>query len=252
MDGGKIKLIAFALMLLDHAVALFLPKGSGAWLFIRGMGRLSFPMYAYLASQGIRHTHDTRAYSKRLLIYAFLSEFPFDMAFFGRAPAFAQQNVFFTLALSVAVFWTRQANCPARSGNPGHPMQVRWHQSGYFGRNRWGVAICIVCAGAVAQCLHADYGMCGVFLIGVLVYADGDRTAMTAAVGCFVFAETRWLIPDRFQRAAAAAATAAAWSWIVGMDNGGPGNRKWRKWFYVAYPAHLAALWMLRVVIAGE
>lgn len=109
MTSFQLKMVAFLLMFLDHIGALFMVSGSGIWLFARGLGRLSFPLYAYLASQGIRHTHDVKAYCGRLLVFAFLSEIPFDMVFFGHAPDFAHQNVFFTLAFTVAAFLPWQA-----------------------------------------------------------------------------------------------------------------------------------------------
>lgn len=231
LDNTQIKLIALVLMFIDHAGATLLPYGSMAWTLTRTLGRLSFPLYAYLTAQGIKYTHNIRAYAKRLLIYAFLSEIPFDLAFFGRILVHVHQNVFFTLALSAAAFWAYREKC--------------------YIRDRWTLATCIAFAGILAQFLHSDYGIAGVFLIGALVCADGNRRFMMAAALCFLFEKSSWIANGFIGRAAASMTLMAAWMWVTSMDNGRPGDKKWRKWFYVAYPAHLAALWMLRVATAN-
>lgn len=112
-------------------------------------------------------------------------------------------------------------------------------------------ALCVLCAGVAAQNIHADYGMCGVLLIGATVFSDEDTMVMMTAVLGFLFLSAAWLVPDPVQRAAAAAAVTALCFWIISMDNGEPGERKWRKWFYAAYPAHLAVLWAMRIAVAG-
>jgi len=214
----------------NNAGAMFLPYGSMTWLLARGLGRLSFPLYTYLAGQGIRHTHDIRAYSGRLLICAFLSELPFDLAAFGETPVFSHQNVFFTLALAVAAF---------------HGCQLG------HGTNEWKKAARILCAAMAARLIHADYGASGVFLIGVMACAGWHKGAVAIAVWCFLFAKCGWLVPGFFYRTAIAAAGTAAWIGITGMDSGQPGNQKWKKWFYAAYPVHLMTLWLLRMAVFG-
>lgn len=237
MTGLQLKMIALLLMFIDHIGALFMAPGSGIWLLARGLGRLSFPLYAYLASQGIRHTHDAGAYCRRLLVFAFLSEFPFDLVCCGYVPAFVHQNVFFTLAFAVAAFL---------------PWKVQASESEQC-RQRWKLKVAIfpiLCMGVAAQFIHADYGLLGVLLIGGMVSADGSLAVMLTFVWCFLFLKTGWLVPDPLQRMAVSAATALVWTWTVGMDNGRPGDKKWRKWFYVAYPVHLAALWCLRMFLS--
>lgn len=146
------------------------------------------------------------------------------MVCFGHAPAFVHQNVFFTLAFAVAAF-------------------LPWQ------RVRPGMAVClsVLCMGAAAQFIHADYGFPGVCLIGAMAVAYGNLAAMMPCIGCFFFLKTGWLVPGLLQRFAVSAAMALLWAWVIGMDDGRPGDRKWRKWFYIAYPAHLAILWCLRM-----
>lgn len=171
------------------------------------------------------------AYAVRLRIYALLSEIPFGLAFFGRIPAYTCQNVFFTLALSVAAFWAYREKCHIRDGCT--------------------LATCVVFAGILAQFIHADYGVTGVLLIGALACTDGNRRFMMAAVLCFLFAKSSWIVHGFIGKAALSMTITVAWMWVTGMDNGKPGDKKWQKWFYVAYPVHLVTLWLFRVATAN-
>lgn len=61
------------------------------------MGRIAFPIFAFELAQGYTHTHDLRAYAKRLLLLAVVSEVPFDMVAGGTYFYPWHQNVAWTL-----------------------------------------------------------------------------------------------------------------------------------------------------------
>ena len=71
----------------------------------RIIGRLAFPIYAFLLTEGFRHSHDRKKYFFRLLLMGIVSEVPFDLAFFNQVYNFTVQNIGFTLALGVRVAW---------------------------------------------------------------------------------------------------------------------------------------------------
>ena len=84
-------------MVIDHAgLALFPNIG-----VFRCIGRIAFPIYCFLLTQGFLHTRSVRAYGRRLLIAALLSEIPFDLLIFGRLSSSMEQNVFFSLLLGL-------------------------------------------------------------------------------------------------------------------------------------------------------
>lgn len=88
-----LRLIALLCMVIDHAgLALFPNIGA-----FRCVGRLAFPLYCFLLTQGFVHTRDLRAYARRLTLFAILSEIPFDLMIFGRAASGVEQNVLFSL-----------------------------------------------------------------------------------------------------------------------------------------------------------
>ena len=102
MTAFVLKLIASACMLIDHIGAVFPTASPTAFRFI---GRIAFPVYAYLVAQGCKHTKNINKYLLRLGIFALISEIPFDLAFYGRfswATGFLRDtNVFYTLFLGV-------------------------------------------------------------------------------------------------------------------------------------------------------
>ena len=89
-------------MTMDHvALALPIPPisifGIQLYHLLRLFGRAAFPIFAFGISQGCIYTHNLRKYLIRLLVFAFISEVPFQLALrYGRV-AFGFNNIFFTL-----------------------------------------------------------------------------------------------------------------------------------------------------------
>lgn len=73
-----LKGIACVAMLLDHIGAALVP-----WVGLRILGRIAFPIFCFLLTEGIYHTRDPRKYGLRLLAGAVLAEIPFDLLLFG-------------------------------------------------------------------------------------------------------------------------------------------------------------------------
>ena len=93
MSSLLLRALALASMIVDHAgLALFPDIG-----LFRCIGRVAFPIYCFLIVQGYLHTQNLRAYGRRLLLLAFLSEIPFDLLIFGRLASPMEQNVLFSL-----------------------------------------------------------------------------------------------------------------------------------------------------------
>ena len=61
--ANQLKAIALFCMLLDHMWATIVPGRE--WMTC--VGRIAFPIFAFELAQGYTHTHDLRAYAKRLL-----------------------------------------------------------------------------------------------------------------------------------------------------------------------------------------
>lgn len=87
-----LKWIALITMLIDHIGAILFP--SVVWLRI--IGRIAFPIYAYLIAEGSIRTGNKKRYSIRLLQFAFISQIPYILAFNSITP-----NILFTLVIGL-------------------------------------------------------------------------------------------------------------------------------------------------------
>lgn len=93
-NSYELKLIAIVTMILDHVGIVFFPQ----FVLFRLLGRIAFVLFCYLIVEGYIHTRNSKKYLLKLLMWAFISEVPFDLLFQGQWYAPYHQNVFFTLA----------------------------------------------------------------------------------------------------------------------------------------------------------
>ena len=86
-----------ALMLMDHLWATLLPAQD--WLTCAG--RVAFPIFAFMAVEGYFHTRNFKKYALRMLLFAVLSEIPFDLMYGGTWFYPVHQNVIWTLLMGL-------------------------------------------------------------------------------------------------------------------------------------------------------
>jgi hypothetical protein len=98
MSSFALKMLAIASMLTDHiGVALRSFMSNDLYLLCRTAGRLAMPIFCFLIAEGLFHTRSAWKYLLRLLLFALVSEVPFDRLFRGEWLEFGSQNVGFTL-----------------------------------------------------------------------------------------------------------------------------------------------------------
>ena len=112
-DRAALKWIALISMLIDHTALVVLFYGIlcgnstfadahaetlySLYSLMRSIGRIAFPLYLFMLVQGFKYTHDRKAYGRHLLLFALLSEIPFNLAV-GQSPISTDyQNVMWTL-----------------------------------------------------------------------------------------------------------------------------------------------------------
>lgn len=143
-----IKIIACLCMLIDHIGMIFF---SDTDLF-RIIGRIAFPIYCFLLTEGFAHTHDKRKYALRLLIAAALSEIPYDLASYGMIIP-TRCNVMVTLLLGFAALWLAEH------------VQLSFKGALFMGL----MILCVLTADRV----RSDYGGRGVLMV-LLFAATAD------------------------------------------------------------------------------
>ena len=101
ISAAALHIIAMTLMLMDHLWATLLPARE--WLTCAG--RVAFPIFAFMAVEGYFHTRSFKKYILRMLLFAVLSEIPFDLMYGGTWFYPVHQNVLWTFLLGLLGVW---------------------------------------------------------------------------------------------------------------------------------------------------
>ena len=227
MSGSTLKLIACIVMLIDH-MAAFLPGdfiGMKETLFMIGdkaitlrmlmhyIGRTAFPIFAFLITEGFIHTKNRKRYAINLIIFALLSEIPWNLAHTGDL-FYSRQNVFFTLLsgyLGICAYEHYRGNVRNQS-----------------------IALLILLISSII--IRADYGAFGFGFI-LFLYLFRERKALMGIIGSCIL-PSRWIGGMAFIP--------------ILMYNGKRGfaKAKWTKYvFYIFYPLHLMILYLVRTYV---
>ncbi len=159
LSGSMLKLIAMIAMLIDHTAfilapvlpfmkeSLFAIGGTSVTLYwiMRKIGRLAFPIFCFLITEGYTHTRNKVKYGLNLLIFAVISEIPYNLMY-GEFFTFKYQNVFFTLFLGLLLIYLLENVS-----------------------NEFKKAILMGVVVVVSMYINCDYGLNGVLLI-LLIY----------------------------------------------------------------------------------
>ncbi len=97
INSFTLHLIAMALMLCDHLWALsFLPQNIFALL-----GRIAYPIFAFMIVEGYFHTRNFKKYIKRLFLWALITEIPYNLMYISSPIYPFQQNVLWTFLIGL-------------------------------------------------------------------------------------------------------------------------------------------------------
>lgn len=223
MTGFHLKLIAVVTMLIDHMGATLFP----GIMWLRCVGRIAFPIFCFLIAEGCIHTRSFKRYTLRLLIFAVLSELPFNLMH-GALLDHVHQNVLWTLLAGAVV-------CRLMEG-----------------ALRRRTAFSLVLTGLVMvggfwllEILHTDYGGWGMLLValfcGVHRAPCGRGIKMAAQAGGLVF----------FCVGSMGGVSIELWAMLslipLWLYNGQRGfsNKVVQYGFYAFYPVHILILSLL-------
>ena len=101
MNSFALHILAMLLMLCDHLQLTLLPELP----ILRCVGRLAFPLFAFMAVEGYLRTRSLKNYLLRLLMLAVISEIPFDLLVSGSVFYPVHQNVIWTIVLGLCCIW---------------------------------------------------------------------------------------------------------------------------------------------------
>jgi hypothetical protein len=266
MDSFKLKVFAITVMLIDHVGVVLVYPTNHYWLYLacRAIGRLAFPIFAFLIVEGLRHSRDVKKYLKRLLAFALISEIPFDLAFYKfdfninaisdlkrlfRDPVhandvfhriFLHQNVFFTLFLGLLLIYLFELVERKYSKNDFMSLVINNLIDGLL-----TVAIC-----AIAIFLRTDYDIAGILIIVAFYLFHDSKALMTISV--LMISATLLCNFTQFKQFG---------NWLsivsileplaiipIALYNGKKG-KSMRYLFYAFYPVHLLCLFLVASIL---
>ena len=233
LNSTALRLLAILFMLLDHLWATVVPGN----LWMTCAGRLAFPIFAFQLYEGYRHTGDFRRYCLRLLLFALLSEIPFNLFYAGSVLFPFHQNVMFTLLLGLLAI--RQADMLRR-------------EQGIKRKSLRCLALLAVLAGGVL--LFPDYGLMGVMTVLCFFVFREHRLFQLAAMAVLnIFAFKGQTIPVSLFGLASDfpiqgfALLSLPLIWLYNGQKG-PGGRGLRLFWYIFYPLHMLALYFIQLI----
>lgn len=221
LSGSQLKMLALITMTIDHIGFIFFPQ---VW-WLRAIGRLAFPIFAYMIAEGCRYTRRRMRYWGSIALLALVCDAA-EMI----AEGSLYQSVMTTFTLSVGMIYA-----------------LDWAMRGENRREQ--LLRSLLPAGAVLLAFflcellplllwttdyHVDYRFSGA-LLPVLIYVGKRRETRLAlaALGilatCLEFGGVQWyallaLLP-------------------LALYDGTRGRHAMKWLFYLYYPLHLALLW---------
>mgnify|MGYP003288781587 CR=1 FL=1 len=207
-----------------------------AYTVMRLVGRIAFPIFAFLIFEGFLHTSDYKRYLLRVGICALIAEIPFNLIVTNAAPLYGwkdvtaslfypqYQNTVFTLFLGLLMLYGMKRAEASEDISPKAAFKQWFYQ-----------LLCILAACAVAVFARLDYSYIGVLFIAVLYFFRNNKK-MQILFGCIIFLGTN---------------IAALLAFVpIAMYNGQIiRSKKFKYFFYIFYPAHLLALYLISLVL---
>lgn len=249
LSAASLKYLALLSMTADHIAVIVKPVAG-----FRAFGDLAFPLFAFLLVEGFFHTRDRRRYEGRLLLAAFISEIPYDLAFSGRWLDTQHQNVCLTFFLALIAMELLER----------------------YGSGIWEKLVLMAVFCTLTEAMGADGGAWGMGLVLAFYFCEKAAGAFVNDRQCFdlnATSQTRQLQFTQYRDCneriigfpkcilkkgismkvlAATLIAALAWReplWVLVLTaaclllyDGSKGRSGFRPFFYIYYPVHLLVL----------
>lgn len=222
-----LKIIACLSMLIDHVGFLFFPDQ----LWLRVIGRLAFPIFAYYIALGFGRTKNKKAYLLRLIVWGVISQIPFAMIFHGgillEPLSLVRQgiNIMFTFALALCGLWIIDAYKDRK-------LCLRLFS--------WTA---LAGAAAVAELSGADYGAYGVLVVLLFYLLKNKKILLLISILALTWVS---LEPFNMHIIQLGCVGALPLIWLKLPD---PQPGRWKFAFYAFYPLHMTILWAFTIIL---
>lgn len=223
LSGNQLKLIALATMTLDHVGAYLLPQV----LFLRILGRLSLPIYAYMIAEGCRHTRSRWRYFLRLLGLGVCCQLVNYLV-----TGSLYQGILITFSLSVLLIFLLEHDRTAPSFPAALLLGGTFFAAGF---------LCEILPKLLPQTdFGIDYGFAGVML-PILIYLGQTRSQrlLLLSIGLVLLS---WNLGGVQWFCLAAIP-------VLALYTGEKGQHAIGRMFYLYYPAHLVVIYGIGAIL---
>ena len=237
VTSAGLHILAMVFMLCDHLWGTIVP----GHLWLTCVGRLAFPIFAFLLVEGYFHTSDLKKYALRLFLFALVSEIPFNLAICGNVFYPLHQNVLWSFLISLGLIHRLE-----RSRKTGRP---------------WRFAIIAAAALGLGSILglvtFVDYYHAGILTVLVLYFFRGRKWWQLAGqflalwyINTAILGGLVWEIPlfgttlVLHQQSLALLALIPVWLY---RGTQGHHSKTFRYFCYGFYPCHLLILGLIRL-----
>lgn len=250
LNNTQLKVLAVVTMTIDHVGAFLLPSIP----LLRAIGRLAFPIFAYMIAEGCRHTSNKARYLVTLCAFGAISQLLFWLHYHT-----LYQSIFTTLALSaVTIFalqwWAESWQGQTTGTTARSPLNLRVLAP--LAALALDVVVTVVLPQTFAlQGFYVQYRLPGV-LLPVMAYLPwlanpgGVRDEQKNRLAALVLFAIGLVIV-----AATGSSSNQWWSLLalvpLALYNGERGSRSLKYFFYVYYPLHLAVIMLLARFLAS-
>ncbi len=227
LTANALKFIAAAIMLFDHAVAVFVPRGTLLGMILRVPGRISAPIMCFMIAEGYHKTRDVKKYILRLYLFAAISHIPYNLCFGYSLSPFEATSVMWSLALGLTALAAVKSERMPVLGFP---------------------VLCICCLLAVP----ANWNYIAVLWIVMFGVCHGD---FRRQIACFCAVGMLFSFMPAFIRFGASHLYMIGFLLAVpllSLYHGERGRKSgFYKWFfYLFYPLHLVVLHLIDVLVS--
>ena len=176
------------------------------------LGGLAIPVFAFLLVEGFLHTKNYKAYLGRMLLFALISEIPYDFAMSGTLFDWTRQNMLLTLALCLVMLYG------LKTFSAGRGMQI----------------LIVIAAVFWSALLKTQFGLCMVLLTAVYYLLRGKPKAKMTVGGIISLLYITGPISN----------------FVLNRYNGQLGRNGNKYIFYCLYPLHLLVLGIVTYLMA--
>ncbi len=244
ITANQLKLIAAITMAIDHVAACVLygyltnsPDNTYytalliLYYIMRYIGRTAFPLFCFMIVQGFMHTSNRTKYLLRLIVCAFISEIPFDLAVNGAALDLEYQNTIFTLVLGLICI-----------------MGLDGIKERFPAKDAFRIALSVIIVAGIGALnefvVLGDYGILGIIMIAA-IYLFGSQPLIGMFAGYLAL-----ILSEVIFYGYSTEVYAIFSVFFVGLYNGKKGKALGgRYFFYIFYPAHLLLLWLIMQIV---